>query len=41
VLVHAPAHRKKDAIAASQTLKSKGFEHVYLIQVEGVQQAAA
>jgi polysaccharide biosynthesis transport protein len=41
VLVHAPAHRKKDAIAATQTLKAKGFEHVYLIQVEGVQQAAA
>lgn len=41
VLVHAPSQRKKDAIAASQTLKSKGFEHVYLIQVEGVQQAAA
>jgi polysaccharide biosynthesis transport protein len=41
VLVHASSQRKKDAIAASQTLKSKGFENVYLIQVEGVQQAAA
>jgi polysaccharide biosynthesis transport protein len=41
VLVHSSSQRKKDAIAASQTLKSKGFENVYLIQVEGVQQAAA
>jgi polysaccharide biosynthesis transport protein len=41
ILVHAPAHRKKDAIAASNTLKSKGFENIFLIQVEGVQQAAA
>ena len=41
VLIHASSQRKKDAIAAAQTLKSKGFENIYLIHVEGEQQAAA
>jgi polysaccharide biosynthesis transport protein len=41
VLLHTPVARKKDAAAAAGTLKSKGFEHVYLVQVDGVQQAAA
>ncbi len=41
VLVHAAASRKKDAVAAIGTLKSNGFENVFLIQVEGVQQVAA
>lgn len=41
VLVHASSHRKKDAVAAAQTLRSKGFENVFLIHVEGIQQAAA
>jgi Mrp family chromosome partitioning ATPase len=41
VLLHAPAVRRNDAIAAMGTLKSKGFEQVFLIQVDGVQQAAA
>jgi polysaccharide biosynthesis transport protein len=41
VLVSAPSSRKKDAVAAMSTLKSKGFENVFLIQVEGAQQVAA
>ncbi len=41
VLVHAPSARKKDAVAAMGTLKSKGFENVFLIQVDVAQQAAA
>jgi polysaccharide biosynthesis transport protein len=41
VLVHAPVHRKRDAVAAANTLKSNGFESVFLIQVDGMQQAAA
>jgi polysaccharide biosynthesis transport protein len=41
VLVSAPTSRKKDAVAAMSTLKSKGFENVFLIQVEGAQQVAA
>ena len=41
VLIHAPMHRKKDAFAAATSLKAKGFESVFLVQVEGIQQAAA
>ncbi len=41
VLVNAPLVRKKDAIAAMGTLKAKGFENVFLIQVENAHQAAA
>jgi polysaccharide biosynthesis transport protein len=41
VLVNTPVSRKKDAIAASGTLHSKGFEHIFLIQVDGTQRAAA
>ena len=41
VLLHAPASRKKDAIAAAASLRAKGYENVFLVQIEGVQQAAA
>jgi polysaccharide biosynthesis transport protein len=41
VLLHAPTHRKQDVIAAAGTLKSKGFPNVFLVQVDGTQQAAA
>jgi Mrp family chromosome partitioning ATPase len=41
VFLNTPVARKKDAIAAANTLKAKGFENVVLIQVEGIQQAAA
>ncbi len=41
VMIHAPAHRKRDAVAAANTLKANGFNMVYLIQVDGAQQAAA
>jgi polysaccharide biosynthesis transport protein len=40
-LLHATPGRKKDAVSAMGTLKSKGFENVFLIQVENTQQAAA
>ena len=41
VLIYAPAHRKKDANAAAATLNSKGFKDVFLVQIDGQQQAAA
>jgi polysaccharide biosynthesis transport protein len=41
VLLHAPAARRNDAVAAMGTLKSKGFEQVFLIQVDDLQKAAA
>ncbi len=41
VLINTPAYRKKDAVAASNTLKSKGFENIFLVEVDSTQQAAA
>jgi polysaccharide biosynthesis transport protein len=41
VLVNAPLSRKADALAAGATLKSKGFDQVFLIQVEDALKAAA
>lgn len=41
VLMHAPLARKRDALAAAATLKSKGFDQVFLIQVEAAEKAAA
>jgi polysaccharide biosynthesis transport protein len=41
VLVHVPAHRKQDALAAAGTLRSNGFEHVFFVQIEGLHLAAA
>jgi hypothetical protein len=41
VLIHAPEHRKRDAVAAASTLKDRGFANVYLIHVEAAQQVAA
>jgi polysaccharide biosynthesis transport protein len=41
VLIHAPLARKRDALAAASTLKSKGFDQVFLVQVDAAQAAAA
>ena len=41
VLLNVPLNRKKDGVAAAASLKAKGFDHVFLVQVEGLQQAAA
>lgn len=41
VLLHAPMARKRDAIAAATTLHAKGFEQVFLIQVDAAHKVAA
>jgi polysaccharide biosynthesis transport protein len=41
VLINAPAARARDAAAAAETLRLKGFEHVFLVQIDGLQQVAA
>jgi polysaccharide biosynthesis transport protein len=41
VLLNTTVNRRKDAAAAAQTLRSKGFEQVFLIQIDGAQQQAA
>jgi polysaccharide biosynthesis transport protein len=41
VLLNAPYLRSKDAAAAAATLKAKGFQHVFLVQIDEAQQDAA
>jgi polysaccharide biosynthesis transport protein len=41
ILIQAPEHRQRDAVAASQTLTQHGFSNVYLIDVEPAKLAAA
>jgi polysaccharide biosynthesis transport protein len=41
VLLNTPSIRKKDATAAVGTLKAKGFQHVFLVQIDDTQQVAA
>jgi polysaccharide biosynthesis transport protein len=41
VLMTAAAERKRDAMAAGGTLKSNGYKHVFIVDVEGPLQAAA
>jgi polysaccharide biosynthesis transport protein len=41
VLIHAPLARKRDAFAAAATLQAKGFEPVFLVEVEASHKAAA
>ena len=41
VLLHTPVHRIRDVGAAAASLNAKGFENVFVVQVDGLQQVAA